>query len=238
MTTTEIKTIISTDCKKYRVKMEDGTSKVVRLWIAQDGCPCIIGKGKRNYGHRLNWWHDETKDWLSLVEVKKNEVDYKKRILKRAKDAHKMLSESGLWSDIKEEIEAFLSLSDEEIDEFVKAATTDFYELVFKPLYEKENKFKWLHTYQVFESFLRDRCWKAPNYNRWWRAEKNLLKERIENKGDYHFKWTEGYDNSVEVKMCDDGKYRGWYSEEYRHYCNGHYYLLFDATHAIFYEHD
>jgi hypothetical protein len=35
-----------------------------------------------------------------------------------------------------------------------------------------------------------------------------------------------------------DGEKLAWYSEEYRGCLNGHYYLMFDATHAIFYEDD
>ena len=36
----------------------------------------------------------------------------------------------------------------------------------------------------------------------------------------------------------DNDVYRGFYSEEFKGCGNGHYYLLFDATHAIFYEDD
>ena len=230
MTTQEVKTIIASGCQKYRVKFDDGTTKVVRLWISREGFPCIIDKGKRYSGHILNSGLTETDKWVSLVELKKTHKDYKKRILKRAKDARDMLDKSGLWVNIKQEIETFLALTDEELDKFVKD--------VENGLYYNCEKYPWLRTFQIFDSFLLDRCWKAPNYSRWWRAEKNLLQKAIENKGDYRSKWVEGYDNSVEVKMCEDGIYRGWYSEEYRNCGNGHYYLLFDATHAIFYEDD
>ena len=240
MKTDEIRKVVtSTETKQYRVKLANGKTKIVRMWLHTDGYPCIIGKGKKHYGHYINTWCGETDDWVSIAEVKKQDTDYVKRIVRRAKDAQKMLAASGLWSNIKKEIDDFLALSDEEISEFVKAATTDFYENVFCKLQEGDNKFPWLHTYQVFESFLKPTCWKAPNFSRWFSAEKEQLRLSIENKRNYNRRWREGYDNSVEVRFDrEDGISRGWYSEEFKDCGNGHYYLLFDATHAIFYEDD
>ena len=239
MTTEEITKIVTTCyAKKYRVKLADGKSMIVRLWRHSDGKPCIISKGKRNYGHYLNsWGSSETEDWVSLTEVNSN-VDYVKRITKRAKDAKKMLEESGLWPDIKKEIEDFLALPEDKVKEFVEAARENFYENVYKHLYEKDNKFPWLHSYQVFESFLRNTCWKAPNFGKWRDYDKNALSSAIAEKRDYSLRWTDGYDNSVEISFKYPELPRGWYSEEYRGCGNGHYYLLFDAKHAIFYEDD
>ena len=57
------------------------------------------------------------------------------------------------------------------------------------------------------------------------------------NKEDIRFAWRNVYDNTLEIIGMND-IYRGYYSEEYRNCGNGHYYLLFDATHAIYYEDD
>ena len=237
----DVKAIVKNEhAEKYRVKYADGKTTVVRLWRHTDGCVAIMSKGKKIYGHYLSSYSwDGLDNWVSLTKVNAKGIDYKKRLIRRAKDAHKMLSESGLWKDIKKEIEDFLALSDEQIDEFVKAATSDFYNDVYRHLYDNSNKFPWLHTYQVFESFLSSsRCWKSPNFGHWWRSEKQVLKNAIENKRNYNHKWREGYDNSIEVRFDEDGRAMGWYSEEYKDCGNGHYYLLFDATHAIFYEND
>ena len=59
----------------------------------------------------------------------------------------------------------------------------------------------------------------------------------IKNGGEFSRRWENGYDNTVEIANRD-GKKLAWYSEEYRRCGNGHYYLMFDATHAIFYEDD
>lgn len=234
MTREEINKVVNTDySKKYLVKLTDGTKKVVKLWKGDNGIVCIIGKGKRTHGHQLTTWYDKTDEWVSITELR-FETDYKKRIIKRAKDAQKMLAESGLWKDIKKEIDDFLSLSDDEIDEFVEAATTNFYDNV----YCKQDKFPWLHTTQIFGSFLSNKCWKSLNFHRWDReTNTKSLKDALSNKTNWTYSWRHGYDNSVEVRFDDDCA-RGWYSEEYLNCGNGHYYLLFDATHAIFYEDD
>jgi hypothetical protein len=64
------------------------------------------------------------------------------------------------------------------------------------------------------------------------------LKEAIENKKDWSYTWRHNYDNSVSVKLGEDGKYRGWFSQEFKDTGNGHYWLLISPTQAIFAEND
>lgn len=236
MTNEEIKKVVTCEHKqKFRVKLADGTSKVVRLWISKDGSPCIIDKGKRNWGHYLNsGWICETNDWVSLTPVGKKGVDIRKRLVKRATAAQKMLAESGLWKDIKDEIDTFLSLPEDEMEKFMEDVEND---RLFGAARDK--KYPWFHTHQIFDSFLRNTCWKPINFHKHARQyEVSRINDAIREKGNYHRNWTKGYDNSVEVSLGEDGKMRAWYSEEYRGCGNGHYYLMFDATHAIFYEDD
>ena len=50
---------------------------------------------------------------------------------------------------------------------------------------------------------------------------------------------TKGYDVTYTIDKAEEGKRRGaWLSNEYRNCGNGHYGLLLDATHAVFYEDD
>lgn len=236
MTNEEIKKVVTCEHKqKFRVKLADGTSKVVRLWCSEDGRPCIIDKGRRNWGHYLNsGWNFETKDWVSLTPVEKRGVDLKKRLIKRATAAQKMLAESGLWGDIKDEIETFLSLTEDEMEKFMEDVENG---KLFEAAWDK--KYSWFHTYQIFDSFLRYKCWKSINfYKRDRQYEVSRINDTLREKGKYRRHWTKGYDNSVEVSLGEDGMMRAWYSEEFRDCANGHYYLMFDATHAIFYEDD
>ena len=235
----EIKAIVTNNySKQYRVNVINGGSKVVRLWQTDDGRIAIMDKGRKKYGHEITKWYDHYDEWTNLRLVEHKEFDYYKRFVKRANDALKMLNESGLWSDIKQSIEHFFTLSEAEQRELVNDIITDSYELFYHEVYKENGKYSWVHGYQVFEAFVRKTCWKSIAWHKW---ERNRMSEEvaqcIKNGTSFHRRWTNGYDNSVEIANRN-GEKLAWYSEEYRECGNGHYYLMFDATHAIFYEDD
>jgi hypothetical protein len=64
------------------------------------------------------------------------------------------------------------------------------------------------------------------------------LKKAIEDRRNYRYAWDCGYDCSVETKLSEDGKYRAWFSQEFRGTGNGHYWILISPTQAIFSERD
>ena len=221
----EIKSIVTNNyAKPYRVNLIGGGSKIVRLWKADDGRIAIMGKGRKKWGHELSCY-DHYEDWATLRLVEHDEIDYYKRFVKRATDALKMLTESGLWPDIKQSIEHFFAL-------------TDSYELFYHEVYKENGKYSWVHGYQVFESFVRKTCWKSIAWHKWERERMSAeVAECIKNGKEFRRRWENGYDNSVEIANRN-GEKLAWYSEEYRGCGNGWYYLMFDATHAIFYEKD
>lgn len=234
----EIKAIVTNNyAKPYRVNLIGGGSKIVRLWKADDGRIAIMGKGRKKWGHELSCY-DHYEDWATLRLVEHDEIDYYKRFVKRATDALKMLNESGLWTDIKQSIEHFFALTESEQKELVNDIMTDSYELFYHEVYKENGKYSWVHGYQVFESFVRKTCWKSIAWHKWERERMSAeVAECIKNGKEFHRRWVNGYDNSVEVANRN-GEKLAWYSEEYRGCGNGHYYLMFDATHAIFYEDD
>ena len=234
----EIKAIVTNNyAKPYRVNLIGGGSKIVRLWKADDGRIAIMGKGRKKWGHELSCY-DHYEDWATLRLVEHDEIDYHKRFVKRATDALKMLTESGLWPDIKQSIEHFFTLTESEQRELVNDIMTDSYELFYHEVYKENGKYSWVHGYQVFESFVRKTCWKSIAWHKWERERMSAeVAECIKNGKEFHRRWVNGYDNSVEVANRN-GEKLAWYSEEYRGCGNGHYYLMFDATHAIFYEDD
>lgn len=66
---------------------------------------------------------------------------------------------------------------------------------------------------------------------------RQALKEAMENKEP--FREFEQVPNYYDVSVSyDPERMTGSYSEEYRGYGNGHYYLLLDHEHALFYEDD
>jgi len=237
MTLQEIREIVTSEfTKKYRVNLISGGSKVVRLWLHEDGRICAIGKGRRHYGHELISWQDHYEDWATLKLVEHKGTDRVSLVRRRAKDAVKYLAQSGFWPDIRKGIEYFLS-DESLIEEFCKDMAEDSYEKFYEECREG-GKYEWCPCHQVFESFYNKQCWKSIAYDKWNRKHYNAdVEKAIADKKNYHRRWTNGYDNTLEITFNDDYP-RGWYSEEYRGCGNGHYYLLFDATHAIFYEDD
>jgi len=231
----EIKTIVTNNyAKPYRVNLIGGGSKIVRLWLHEDGRIAIMGKGKKKWGHELSSW-DGFEDWATLRLVEHKPSDKVRLVKKRAQDALKYLTQSGFWPDIKKEIEYFLENVD--IEEFCKDMEKGSYENFYCQRGEGQ-KYAWCGTHQVFESFYSKNCWKSIAWGKYDRQRESAeVENAIKNKKGYHRRWTNGYDNTLTITFNDDYP-RGWYSEEYRDCGNGHYYLLFDATHAIFYEDD
>ena len=233
----EVRNIVNSSYpKEYRATLTNGTTKKVRLWRVGDSV-FMIDKGKRKWGHEIIYFrpHDE---WVKLEPFQRKERDIYSTFMKRARKAVEMLDESGLWEDIKDEIKRFLSLDEEKQREMVCDITSDFYKNFYEETY-KDGKYDWVHCYQVFASFAHKRCWKSIAWHKYSRERnENDVKQAIADKRHFSRAWRNGYDNSLEVSLGEDGKLRGWYSEEFYGCGNGHYYLLFDATHAIFYEDD
>lgn len=65
------------------------------------------------------------------------------------------------------------------------------------------------------------------------------IKDAIENKTNFSYRMSGNRrDRSVEVRLCEDGKLRAWYSSEYAGCCHGGYYLLINPYTAVFCEYD
>jgi hypothetical protein len=65
------------------------------------------------------------------------------------------------------------------------------------------------------------------------------IKDAIENKKEFSYTLSgTRRDRSIDVKVCDDGKLRAWYSSEYAGCGNGAYYLLINSNTAVFAEYD
>ena len=221
---------ISRKIEKY-VYVSEGEKHEIRLFISTNNDICFAPKRRRNGGYMLSV--SEMEKWDSLTKVNKgNKTDLVKRMRKRAESGIEMLNKSGLWVDIKKELMKFIDLSDDDIRrDFIDG---DVYETY------RTKKYDWLNSYQVFFSLKAKKCWKNPSFGKYDFSKDNVIdyfKRSISDKKPIRFTWRNVYDNTLEI-LSDNGIYRGFYSEEFRGCGNGHYYLLFDATHAIFYEDD
>ena len=221
---------ISRKIEKY-VYVSEGKKHEIRLFISTNNYICVAPKRARKYGYVVSV--SEMDKWDILTKVNKgNKTDLVKRMRKRAESGIEMLNESGLWVDIKKELMKFIDLSDDDIRrDFIDG---DVYETY------RTKKYDWLNSYQVFFSLKAKKCWKNPSFGKYDFSKDNIIdyfKRSISDKKPIRFTWRNVYDNTLEI-LSDNGIYRGFYSEEFRGCGNGHYYLLFDATHAIFYEDD
>ena len=226
----DIYNTISRKIEKY-VYVSEGEKHEIRLFISKENYICVAPKRARKYGYVVSV--SEMDKWDSLTKVNKgNKTDLVKRMRKRAESGIEMLNESGLWVDIKKELMKFIDLSDDDIRrDFIDG---DVYETY------RTKKYDWLNSYQVFFSLKAKKCWKNPSFGKYDFSKDNVIdyfKRSISDKKPIRFTWRNVYDNTLEI-LSDNGIYRGFYSEEFRGCGNGHYYLLFDATHAIFYEDD
>lgn len=221
---------ISRKIEKY-VYVSEGKKHEVRLFISKENYICVAIKGSRKYGYVVSV--SEMDKWDSLTKVNKgNKTDLVKRMRKRAESGIEMLNESGLWVEIKKELMKFLDLSDDDIRrDFIDG---DIYETY------RTKKYDWLNSYQVFFALKSKKCWKNPSFGKYDSSKDSIInsvKRAIGEKKPIRFAWRNVYDNTLEI-INDNDIYRGFYSEEFKGCGNGHYYLLFDATHAIFYEDD
>lgn len=218
--------------QRFLVKYQDFDGKVkkknIRMFVNNYDCiGYFIGKATRN-GYILK--SDNYAKWIDIKPLNSSCVSNVARMRKRALDALKMLEKSNLWGNIKNEIIQFLQLDENEQEEFVGNA----YKLY------KERKYSWYKTPQIFDSFMSKRCWEYVSRDKYRRKkEESSLLNAITNKEDYRSSWQEDYDRSIEVSFSQiDGINRAWFSKEFRGCGNGHYYIMFDEKHAIFYEDD
>ena len=221
---------ISRKIEKY-VYVSEGEKHEIRLFISTNNDICFAPKRRRNGGYMLSV--SEMDKWDSLTKVNKgNKTDLVKRMRKRAESGVSMLNESGLWTDIKKELLEFLDLSNDDIRrDFIDG---DIYETYCS------KKYDWLSSYQVFLSLKAKKCWKNLSFDKYDLNKDSIInsvKRAISDKKPIRFSWRNVYDNTLEI-ISDNGIYKGYYSEEFRNCGNGHYYLLFDANHAIFYGDD
>lgn len=224
---------------KGRVKV-NGKYKVMRFFVSA-GALCVALPRSRRRGRYLSTYM--TKDWESVKFLPTTQdVDFDKllrRVRRRVNDTCAMLEGNGFWPYFLEDFKRFKALDDDALMEFVKDSYEDYYNKVWCQIGEGL-KYGWIQNRcDMWERLIMDKWWHTPRFHKgdWYGSKKDAIKA-FEDNASVHRKWRNGYDCSLEV-ACEEGKpKRAWYSEEYRNCANGWYYLLFDATHAVFYEKD
>ena len=188
---------------EFFVIWNDGSRARLRLFISEDGRVGYFKPRCCRNGYALNL------DQVAAIEPVRGRVSTDEKFRKNAKRLAAILTDSGLWGNILEE----LKLCRFEYGKF-REHNADFAEFIAKWKVKKMN-------------FQSDTA-KHIKQIRW----------SIENSRNYYIPRTSfrSYDISFELKCGADGSKRAWYSEEYRGCGNGHYYLAINSTHAIYYE--
>jgi hypothetical protein len=186
------------------------------------------GKGMRGRGFVVT--DLRVMEWESIDLPNKDKQTPVEKLRKNLNKVIKYLDASGLWSNINSTLKTIASFDDEQLNNVITLDYSEFNKFI------TDNK---MHlSYDELWSLINGKI-KSINYDacdKEW-VSKNFA-NAIANKTRYSWRWTKGYDNSIECSCSEDGIMMAWYSEEYRGCGNGHYYLAIDAKHALFVEHD
>ncbi|MEM5807062.1 MAG: hypothetical protein QW474_01595 [Candidatus Aenigmatarchaeota archaeon] len=208
----------SNNITKTRIMIEDNGDGAKNLFIFE--------KGSRIWGRRYSQL-----DFLSKIEkivvYVENQKEKWERDIKRVIE---YLTQSGLWSDIREDALKALEIGYEKINKV--------YNLYWEWDYnEKDRKLKELdprfNTQILY--YLRDLKIKKMNFGDNNEQKLQLIKEAMDNKRPIEVYGITQYDVSFRY---DPETQRAWYEEEYKGKGNGHYYIALNNQYALFWEDD
>lgn len=205
-----------------------GGRKEVRFGISTSGRLIVMNKRSRRFGGfpPANFFENVVQINLSskkiISGVERYVDDLRKR--KRYLDKH---CHPNLWKNLRDEAEL---ITEENLKKLLSDKTTvsrfDAWEVAPKYNLPRIESHKAISLKTALGKYYDETLIMAQ------------VKSSIDNKKDYERQWRNKYDYSLSLKMCKDGIYRGWLSQEFKNCGNGHYYLLIGYNHAIFCEDD
>lgn len=194
----------------------DGEKK--RLFFSANGNICEFAKHSTKRGYILS---DSTISNIKSCLPFSADITL---LYKRLGMLISKLEKSGLWSDLKDSLKKLHSYG---FDEFKRYASLDHTQC--KEWEDSHNAHIGLDNLigtlkMGFKSINFDSDYLKKHVSQ-------CLSQRVE----LRTAWRKGYDNSIEYSPSRN---KAWYSEEYKNCGNGHYYLMINATQAIFCEND
>lgn len=190
-----------------------------------------------------NWYGNFGGEIKGIEIVNSTPKDEPTVWLKSWTKALKMLQESGLWTDLQEEISLGIEIGYEKFtqasDLYRENYSDDNLELIkgIDPRLIRYND-DWGKIYlnsivwRMNIPAIIKKMYFGKNSQGWHLRN---ITEHMEKKESYSCDAEAGYDVSFEYNA---EKNKAWYSEQYRGCGNGHYYLALSATHAMFSEDD
>ena len=249
-----------TDGYTFNVNLKDGSKRKARLFISNTDYICEFKKGSRSRGWQLYLGNVE-----SIEKIARKEDNGYGNFHRNVKRAAEMLEASGLWPKMKEMMKGMATLSEEDFlkmkecyerydsyyhitgisyeerNELQKKAEEDFQNVMLEKNFPKADFYHWRQlqkTGQIVSIPYGDGHWDKETARE---TMKNKVGAWIEEAKEEGFirtdSWRGKYDYSIEVSH-KGGEKKAWYSAEYKNCGNGHYYLMLDASHALFYEDD
>jgi hypothetical protein len=229
---------------RAKIHYKDGRIVDRRIWNSEDSKYfAIYRKRSRSLGH---WVHNFNDDVVAIELIPESKVDEATKWLKSWTKALKMINESGLWEDLKTDIELGLSIGYDKVKQAYDAYWShsgndekiDAIRAIDDRLISKTPEgVEYIYTHVIWDMSGPAKIKKM--YFGKYDDGRHLgyIADAMATKKPYSSSriTTPGYDVSFEY---NPDKNKAWYSEEYRGCGNGHYYLAMNATHALFSEDD
>lgn len=229
---------------KFKVTDKQGNTSIRRLFVC-DNSIAEYKKNSKKCGHRL---YGDWIDWNQVVPVMG--LSGYDMFHRNTTKAAQLLANSGMWPVMQRQMAALASLDIASYNELMEIYNQ--WHRSFED--DLQNKFRDYFTSRMLEPADIYHFKQLSNkgqiitvpYDSYFKqvyiedlngiiAKAKSDDEPINTKS---FSWRGSYDYSIEIRKDKDGVLKGWYSAEYKNCGNGHYYLLLDASHAIYYEDD
>lgn len=245
--------------KEFTVKYTDGRQEKKCLFVSTSGEICYFGRRMRNRGYPMSI--DSIED---IIPKQQKPNDAYTMFHRNVAKAAELLLESGMWLGLQKMMAGMATLTLEEYNEMTihyeawngRYNTGLTYDQMkelqkndvanFNAVLERKG-YPAADIYHFNQLKSKGQIISVPFSNgnhdgEHLKSESRRLYEEAKN-GECgapykSMRWYGSYDYSISFEKTKSGELIGWYSAEYKGCGNGHYYLLLDATHAIYYEDD
>lgn len=233
-----IREVNGKESRKFKVVYDDGRIEWKRLFVNGERIGYLAPRKKKT-----GYLFDLQGVYAISCDLPQ-EVDRNAQFERNAKRLMELLEKSGLWANVRKEIQGLLEFGYENYCKQNCPSRIFNPDLAYNILHWNVKKMDFRPRHASREEAARCNEITLNAIANAMSGPENEYQTRIEGRSyDISFSYNAGqvgkpmwksYPNDAQ----GDGIRRAWYSEEYRGCGNGHYYLAINATHAIYYEKD
>ena len=233
-----IREVNGKETRKVKIAYDDGRIELKRLFVNGDRIGYLAPRKKKS-GYLF--------DLQGVYAISCNlpqEVDWNAQFKRNAKRLTELLEKSGLWANVRKEIQRLLEFGYENYCEQNYPSNIFSPDLAYNILRWNVKKMNFRPRHTDREEAARCNEITLNAIAKAMSGPENEYQTSVEGRSyDISFSYNAGQIGKPMWKAFPngargDGIRRAWYSEEYRGCGNGHYYLAINATHAIYYEKD